>query len=540
MSILYRLLVVVYLLVSVHGVKAEDWMYTIRPGDNLWNLTERHLTSLKYVTRLQQLNGIQDPYRIPPGKVIRIPIEWVARRQGEAKVVGFHGEAQLRRSDSVEKFPVVEKMLVAAGDEITTGQDAQVTLEFEDQSRLRVQSESKVRLKRAEVLGQDGAAVTEAELESGRTENVVPRESEFDSRFQILTPSAVSAVRGTRFRVGAKGEDGTTYSEVLTGVVEVSAVLQSIRVRGGYGTVTRLNEPPAKPVELLPAPDLSETPNLFERVPLVIPLKRLAGAYSYRVQIALDQDFKEILTDFVTVNPPLRGRDLPDGDYWLQVRGQDKSGLEGKGAIIPIRVHARPESPFIMAPQPGVMVESDRPVFEWTIRPDVQRYLIEISRTNDFSESVTYESGVSTGRFTLSESLMPGIYWWRIASVSESIGTGPYSDPMSFRVPIPGPELESAQIEEDKVKFTWPGGEAGQSFQFQMARDPAFQKIISDTTVDQPSITLPHPGGGSYYLRIKPIEHDGAEGVFGPVQMFDVPYKYPYWLMILLPLLGLL
>ena len=32
---------------------AEDWIYSVRPGDNLWDLSEAHLTSMKYWRPLQ-------------------------------------------------------------------------------------------------------------------------------------------------------------------------------------------------------------------------------------------------------------------------------------------------------------------------------------------------------------------------------------------------------------------------------------------------------------------------------------------------------
>ena len=55
---------------------ADEWIYTVKPGDNLWNLSERHLTGVQYVQRLQQMNRIKDPYVIPPGKKLRIPVAW--------------------------------------------------------------------------------------------------------------------------------------------------------------------------------------------------------------------------------------------------------------------------------------------------------------------------------------------------------------------------------------------------------------------------------------------------------------------------------
>lgn len=523
-----------FLLIGSDGVRAEDWLYTIRSGDNLWNVAERHLVSMKYVPRLQQLNRIQDPHHIPPGKVIRIPVEWATRRPGDAEIVDCYGTATLRRTASAEILPITEKLRVAIGDEISTGPDSQVTLEFRDRSRLRVESESKIRLKQAEVLGQDGVVMTEVELESGRTVNIAPHGSEPATRFRIRTPAAVSSVRGTRFRVGADKQDGTTRSEVLEGLLEVSAQGRNVQVREGYGTVTRPDQSPVSPVELLPGPDFSATPDLYERVPLIISLKPLAGARSYRVQIALDPEFRQISTDLVAMNLPLRGRELADGDYWLRVRGQDVSGLEGKDGVKKIRVHARPEPPFIMAPQSGARVGDNRPVFEWATRPDIKRYLIEVDRTADFRESRKYESDSPEGYFMLSEPLTPGEYWWRIAAESEIIGVGPYSDSVSFKVPVPGPELDSVEIEREEIRFAWSAGETGEQFQFQMARDSGFDNIISDVLVSEPRVVIPNSGGGRYYLRIKPIRADGEEGVFGPVQSFEIPYRFPFFL----PFLG--
>ena len=523
-----------FLLICSDGVRAEDWLYTVRSGDNLWNVAERHLVSMKYVPRLQQLNRIQDPHHILPGKVIRIPIEWATRRPGDAEIVECYGTAILRRAASAENLPVTEKLRVAIGDEISTGPDSQVTLEFRDRSRLRVESESKIRLKQTEVLGQDAVVATDIELESGRTVNIVPHESEPATRFRIQTPAAVSSVRGTRFRIGTDKQDGTTRGEVLEGLLEVGAQGKNVQVRKGYGTVTRPDQSPASPVELLPEPDFSETPDVYERVPLVIPLKSLAGARSYRVQIALDPEFKEISTDLVAMNLPLRGRELADGDYWLRVRGQDGSGLEGKDGVKKIKVHARPEPPFIIAPQSDAKIGGNQLVLEWATRPDIKRYLIEVDRTADFRESRKYKSDSPEGYFTLPELLVPGKYWWRIAAESKTIGMGPYSDPVSFRVPVPGPKLDSVEIESEEIRFAWSAGKTGEQFQFQMARDSEFNKIISDILVSESKVVIPNPGGGSYYLRIKPIWAEGEEGVFGPVQSFEIPYRFPFFL----PFLG--
>jgi len=243
----FRSLVMTSLLLLSTLVVAEDWIYTVRSGDNLWNLTEKHLTSFKYVSRLQQLNGIQNPYLIPPGTKIRIPISWTKQQPGSASIVGVHGAATVQRNNSQTTIPAEPGLQLFTGDEIQSEEGAYVSIEFADRSRLRVQEKSRVRLSHLEILGDLGSVETTVDLIYGRTENTVPVDTEVGSRFSIETPSAVSSVRGTDFRVGVMAQEESTSSEVLTGSVQVSGDKRKVRVPAGYGSVTVLGAPPSPP-----------------------------------------------------------------------------------------------------------------------------------------------------------------------------------------------------------------------------------------------------------------------------------------------------
>ncbi len=537
----FRLLVMTSLIIwSTLGV-AEDWFYTVRSGDNLWNLTEKHLTSLKYVSRLQQLNGIQDPYLIPPGTKIRIPVAWTKRQPGSAHIVGIHGAATVQRNNSQTTIPAEHGLQLFTGDEIQSEEDAYVSIEFADRSRLRVQEKSRVRLSLLEILGDLGSVETTVDLIYGRTENTVPVDAEVGSRFSIETPSAISSVRGTDFRVGAMAQEESTSSEVLTGSVQVSGDRRKIRVPAGYGSVTVLGASPSPPVALLPPPDLSVTPTMYERIPLSISLNPLSGAQAYRAQIAKDAEFQDLWADFTTATLPFREGDIPDGDYWLRVRGIDGSGIEGHDAAIAFTLNARPEPPFVTAPLPDAVVDGENPAFYWTVQSEVAHYIVAISQSSDFSGPLVFDSEVTGNNLRLPKSLEPGHYFWRIASVSMVEGEGPFSDSMTFRVPIPGPSLEETEIDESEMTFAWRAATEGQRFQFQFARDEEFTDILYDQQTTDSFATLPRPSSGSYFLRIKTIEADGFEGPYGPPQLIDIPYATPYWLLLLLlPLLILL
>lgn len=115
--------------------------------------------------------------------------------------MNIHGTAMLTRVSTAENVPVELGMPLYAGDEIKSENDAFVTVEFPDKSRMRLQDNSHVRINEMKVFGDYGLVDTLIELQQGRTENSVPPKSEIGTRFRIKTPSAVSSVRGTDFRV---------------------------------------------------------------------------------------------------------------------------------------------------------------------------------------------------------------------------------------------------------------------------------------------------------------------------------------------------
>ncbi|MDP3281499.1 MAG: FecR domain-containing protein, partial [Nitrosomonas sp.] len=428
---------------------AEEWIYTIRPGDNLWNVSERHLTSMQYVSRLQQLNRVPNAYTIPPGTKIRIPVAW-SKQHTEgvyARVVNIHGTAMLTRVSTAENVPVELGMPLYAGDEIKSENDAFVTVEFPDKSRMRLQDNSHVRINEMKVFGDYGLVDTLIELQQGRTENSVLPKSEIGTRFRIKTPSAVSSVRGTDFRVGTLTNGTDTSSEVLTGLVQVSGGQKAINVSAGFGTVTALSAPPSPPVKLLPPPDLTQTSDIYERLPLIITLPALAGASAYRAQIAKDQNFDAMWSEFTTAKLPFRDGDIPDGDYWLRVRGIDATGIEGRDAIMSFTLNARPEPPFVIMPLPDGVVDPIAREFQWAAQSEAAHYIVMVSQNPAFSTTIVHDTKVTDNKFRLIDPLSPGQYFWRIASVSAIEGAGPFSDAMTFRMPFPGPAMEETKFD---------------------------------------------------------------------------------------------
>ena len=521
----------------VSPVRAAEWIYTVQSGDNPWNLTERYLAGVKYWPRIQTLNRIADPEHIPPGTRLRIPIEWLRRVDTIAKVTTVHGHAEL--SGRRASRPLAAGMQLRSGDVIRTGEDSNVAIEFADGSRVLVHATAELHLDALGSFENTDYYDTQVRLTQGRMENLVAPLGTGPGRFEISTPAAVTAVRGTRYRVNAAAD--ATRSEVLEGKVGVSNDADGVEVAAGFGTLAAANQAPVAPIALLPAPDLAKLSARLERVPLAVTIDVLAGASAYRFQLADDAAFDAPLFDARADGPRLRGPDLPDGHYFLRVRGIDGRGLEGLNADHAFELDARPEPPLLTAPAPGAGVPEERPQMSWGENSSIPRYHLQVARDAAFADRVMDDATISAAQATTPQPVPPGIYYWRVASITADEGQGPYSDTQQFRRLPPAPAMEAPAVDKDNMNVRWRAGEPGQTFQFQLAAEEKFDPPVIDLRVEDAEAKFKRPKGGTYYMRVKTIDVDGTQGAFGSVQKIEVPAKAGarWWMIIFLPLIGL-
>jgi hypothetical protein len=530
-------LLVLFGTVAHHRARAAEWIYTVQDGDNPWNLTERYLAGIKYWPRIQTLNRINDPQHIPPGTRLRIPVEWLRRVDAIAKVAAVHGQAEVRGKRATRALAA--GMQLRSGDVVQTGREANVTLEFADGSRVLVHAEAELHLNALGSFENTDYYDTQVRLTQGRMENLVAPLGKGPGRFEISTPAAVTAVRGTRYRVNAASD--ATRSEVLEGKVAVNTQTSGVDVAAGYGTVASAAAAPSAPVALLPAPDLTALPARVERVPVAFSVPALAGAVAYRFQLAADTRFDSPLFDGRADATRLRAGDLPDGHYFLRVRGIDAQGLEGLSADHPFDLDARPEPPLLTAPAPGAGVAEERPPMSWGESSTVTRYHLQVARDEQFTDLILDDASISASHATTAEALPPGIYYWRVASITDAEGQGPYSDTQQFRRLPPAPPLEAPAVDKDNMSVRWRAGEPGQTFQFQLAGDESFADPVVDMHVDGAEAKFKRPKGGAYFMHVKTIDSDGTEGAYGTVQKIEVPSKAGarWWMLVFLPLIAL-
>jgi len=471
--------------------QAQEWHYRVRPGDDVWTLAGRHLRDDIPWQRLQAHNAIADPLRLVPGSVMRFPVRWLRQQPAPARIVAVVGRAIAHDPATGAETPVVADMRLGAGITLRTMAGASLTLEFADASRLL--------------------------LPRGRTDSEVRRLRGPASRFIIETPTAMSSVRGTGYRVGSDGS--RSQVEVTEGRVAVGGAGRQVTVASGEGTFAAAGARLSAPRPLLPPPEATSIAMVPGEMPARLSWAPVEGASAYRVQIAESADFPALLHDRIVDTEGDHPPGLPAGDYHLRVRAIDGDGIEGRDAVAVVP-GALP-APFAIAPAQGSEVDAAHPRFRWAA-VDGSRYRLQVAGGADFA-SPLIDTVTERAELRSPQALPPGDYAWRVAAIDAGGRATAFGDGVHFSVREPGagPRLEQAGDDADSraLQIRWQASaKPGQRYRFQLARNPDFSRLEVEREVDEPQITLSDLRIGTWHARVQTIDSDGYAGPYGPTQ----------------------
>lgn len=525
---LSRQLLLVLALLWPALLAAQDWQYRVRPGDNLWDLGARHLKADIGWQRLQQHNRVADPFRLPPGTVLKFPVAWLRVEPAKARLVAWRGAVRTATTSRGAAVPASEGLRLGIGAWLETGDDANATLEFADGSRLLVLDNSRVEFNELSAYGSTGMVDTRMRLQRGRTAHRVTPAKGPASRYIIETPSATSSVRGTRFRVGAGADGRPDTAEVLEGKVQVGGERRDVMLRPGFGTVTGASQAPSAPMALLPAPVIDTQTLRAAALPLTLRWAPVDDAVAYRVEIVRDDAPDVLLFQTTAADPQVRVTDVAAGRLRVLVRGITVAGLQGRDGEAAFTLNDHPLPPLTVAPRSDAVVHQARPRFEWTRSAEAQATVLQVARDEHF-EQLLVDTVVERERVRPDVDLAPGRYFWRLASRDAQGRQGPFGQALAFDVSDapPDPGLENDQA-KGRVTLRWQGGEPGQRHHVQVARDAAFTRLLVDEVVDAPQIELDRPFGGRWYIRVQTLDDDGYAAPFGPSQELRFPCRLCY------------
>lgn len=303
---------------------AGDLLYEARRGDTLWDICLRFSYKSGCWKQLGDYNEIDNDRAIAPGSFIRIPRDWLVSTPTVGEVLSVSGDVRYDRHNSGNLAPLAPDSDLHLGGRIVTGEGS-ARLRLGRFSELLLREHSQLIL---DSLGKGASSdVQELRLQQGEVESEISPGR--GSHFQIRTPEAIAAVRGTRYRVNT-GSAGTTRSEVLAGAVNVAGGAAEVDVTAGYGVASRAGQPPGPPRKLLPPPAL---PSSLIESPLPVALQWPAHPQAVAWQLDIyaqggDTPLQSVLLD----TPAWRSATLALGCYRLVLRAADAEGFKGLDA----------------------------------------------------------------------------------------------------------------------------------------------------------------------------------------------------------------
>lgn len=258
------------------------------------------------------------------------------------------------------------------------------------------------------------------------------------------------------------------------------------------------------------------------------------GATEYRVQLASDFSFDELLVDQTISNNSFAvNEDLEFSSlYFWRVQALSASGNSKFSSKFRFRTAQRPPRAItLFAPEDGAT--QVRPGFQLSWQSDnrAEEYEIHISKEEDFSP-LTFNRTVDETRFSRTQNFdFSTTYFWRIRGIN-SAGVGEWSETRSFTTIIEKPEpvtLSSPMNNEGQVQvstvFTWQESLRAFEYVIQVSEDENFtSETLIELTSEEETVTVNTPleYAKIYYWRVKATNVGGESEYTDPQQFTTV------------------
>ncbi|MEI6417904.1 MAG: FecR domain-containing protein, partial [Sphingomonadales bacterium] len=321
--------------------------------------------------------------------------------------------------------PLVIGTNLKEGAIVRTASNAFLTVRFADGSRISLPSNTVVRIVAARHVALGDADDRRLAVENGRSTFEVTPATRAGSRFEVRTPMAVAAVRGTEFRVGYRPDIGSSILEVLDGQVAESGTTneESAAVDAGMAALRTQAGAARQLLPLPPAPDLDDPGKTQSEVATVFRIAAPLPANSYRFQLARDAGFVDSFAETTVADGNGAFANVPNGTFFVRATGIDANGIEGRPVVYSFdrqrsSLEASAESPSTKG--------SKQFTFKWSGTGEGRFvYRFVLARDPALADAIVDQAGLSGNAITLTD-LAPGTYYWQVSFV-QSVGTKTYT-----------------------------------------------------------------------------------------------------------------
>lgn len=409
---LYLLIAALFLTVSFGGlpekVRAKEpayITYEVQQGDTLLQFAQNYMMSEKDWRQVQKINQVKNPRFLSIGKSLKVPRRLLRYNDVILRVQNFSGEVLIDGVQVQEGTPLNVQSRVSTG---ANGFVTFTTQQFGGRVSIPSNSSGKLLSSRRYIL--QNTLFIDFEVARGRSRIFSPKLQGQD-QLLLTTPRAVTAVRGTQFRVAFDPDEDRSITEVTEGIVGVDAGDASISAEQGFGvssSASGLSQPEA----LLPSPSLIDPTAIQMDDVLEFKVTPDPKAKAHRFLIARDVTFLDVINSQIVTGDTAIFEGLEDGRYHVRARAISESGIEGFSEGYSFR---RKRLGVSGSSQQSDLLDGF--VFKWlSVGEGNARFAFQLWADGNRDDMLIDETGLSTTALVLTD-LAPGAYKWRIAVI---------------------------------------------------------------------------------------------------------------------------
>jgi len=208
------------------GLAEEDYAIPVKQGDTSTSIVESYLTGSPAWQQVKDYNHL-----LRPGNMVKVPSHLVDLK-GKAVITLVYGEVKVKLVGEERWITAIPGLIIQEGDSLVTGLDSGVEITMEEGDRALLRGNTSVVFNPPDNTTQTGTTLLN--VLRGKVISFIEKTPNRDLRYRIQTPTAVSLVRGTKFRTKV-GDNAETIFEVLEGAVNVRSDGKELDLDGDFG-----------------------------------------------------------------------------------------------------------------------------------------------------------------------------------------------------------------------------------------------------------------------------------------------------------------